>query len=455
MTKNEIAFYQGQPMVKKANDLLTAKYKSTLLQNQVLAISLSRIEEAHEKDSNELSLEARLYPNELSRLISDPSHIYRDLKALAKTLTGQSIVVEDGKGNFQSFAIIPNATYEGGVFTVKFNSAMRPYILGLEKNYTSMSLGILTNLNKNSSFRIYEILRKDLYKSHIDVNGGRVDVEYNVAEFKFMIGLANIDDPSIKSEMAKMNHGIDWDYLYEKLPDTSKSYNSGWADFRRYVILPAQKELLEKSDIRFEFEGIRQGRNVRKIKFSIWRNNPAKEILETKQYIEKTVAPNADRQLEIPQDMPVYSSLYDEYVGHNGLTAEDINVLLGKADYDTELVRKTIEKADKQSNLINYMGWMVKCIENRYDEVGTIYGSAEAANIAKEWTEKRAKQKLSESANEKAWEKAKKNVDFVGFKKSLEDMGFNPDMLEAVYPPEERLSMYVEWKKDGKISALM
>ena len=82
--------------VRKSNDFIAAKYKSSLLENQVMAIALTRIE-ANAVDIDG-SLEARLYPGELKRLVSDPAHIYRDLKKMSKAITGHTMFLEDGKG---------------------------------------------------------------------------------------------------------------------------------------------------------------------------------------------------------------------------------------------------------------------------------------------------------------------------------------------------------------------
>ena len=104
----------------KSNDMISAKYKATLLENQVMAIALTRIE-VNEKDK-EHPLVARLYPRELKKLVSDDRHIYRDLKDLAKTITGHTMFLEDGKGNFKAFSVVPNAIYKDGVFSIIFNS---------------------------------------------------------------------------------------------------------------------------------------------------------------------------------------------------------------------------------------------------------------------------------------------------------------------------------------------
>ena len=62
----------------KSNDMISAKYKATLLENQVMAIALTRIE-VNEKDK-ENPLVARLYPRELKKLVSDERHIRCSLR---------------------------------------------------------------------------------------------------------------------------------------------------------------------------------------------------------------------------------------------------------------------------------------------------------------------------------------------------------------------------------------
>ena len=78
-------------------------------------------------------LVAHLYPGELKRLVSDPAHIYRDLKVLSNRMTSRNLFIEDGKGNFESFSIVTNASYVNGILEIKFNESLRKHVFGLEK----------------------------------------------------------------------------------------------------------------------------------------------------------------------------------------------------------------------------------------------------------------------------------------------------------------------------------
>lgn len=430
----------------KSNEMISAKYKSSLLENQVMAIALTRIEvNSKEKDA---PLEAKLYPGELKRLVSDDSHIYRDLKRLAKSITGHTMVIEDGKGNFKAFSVVPNAEYTDGVFTVKFNNVLREHILGLEKNYTTLELSVMTDFTKNSSFRIYELLKKDIYKSRPDVNGGAVQVEYNISEFRFMIGLANGDDPTVRNEMSKMGNKIDWDYLYSRLEKKDRKYEK-WYDLQKCVLSKAQIELEEKSDIRFDFEGIREGHKMGRILFTIYKNKPSVEVIERQKSLFKD---EMNRQMEIPFDLEQFKPLYDEFVGHNDLTKEDLDLLLKKASFRIDVVRDAIERADKQQYLSNYMGWIINCILKDYKDVEVIHGSAEMGREARKMMDDYEESKRTGEVQQIAWKRIQKKDDFDEFVEMIESNGFTMETLPAIYAPAEMVKMYADWKVGREIN---
>lgn len=418
----------------KSNDFIMAKYKSSLLENQVMAIALTRIEENNSNPYNS-QLEARLYPGELKKLISDETHIYRDLKKLAKTITGHTMFLEDGKGNFKAFSIVPNADYIDGVFIIKFNHELKNHILGLEKNYTTLELSVLTSFKKNNSYRLYEVLKKDAYK--IPKTEGCFKVIHSVSELKLLMGLVNTDNQKIKNAIAA-NVG-NWDELYDQLDEKDKVYEE-WSDFRKRIILPAQAELAEKSYIRFDFEGIREGRRIKKIEFTLYHNIPSNpEIIdEKKRILDATAMPN--RQLEMPMD--IYPELYSDYVGHNELTKEDIDLLIKKAGGEEEIIRRAIEMADEQPEIRNYMGWLVKCIENGYVNVGTIDGDHEQYEVVDEL--KRSYSKDRAAIVESLWERYKSQPEFEIF--LTEVLGGVPiHHVELAYSKEELTRMYADW----------
>lgn len=429
--------------VRKSNDFISAKYKSSLLENQIMAIALTRIEvNAADKDS---PLEAKLYPGELKKLVSDPTHIYRDLKKLSKSITGHTMFLEDGKGNFRAFSVVPNADYVDGVFIIKFNDVLRDHVLGLEKNYTSLELSVMTDFKKNASFRLYEVLKKEVYRIPKGDYSGSVEVEYNISELRFIIGLANSDDDDVKKAVA--NGVADWDELYDRLDKKDKKYEE-WRDFHRRILKPAQDELEEKSDIRFDFEGIREGRRCRRVHFTIYRNIPRNpEVIDERQRIIEANAKEY-RQLEMPYD--TFPELYNDLIGHNHLDKEDVDLLLKKADYDEDRVRQVVEMADATDEISNYMGWLIRAIENNYTKTETISGSADRAEEVR--TVRKNYENNKAVIVKRAWERVRDNEDFPDFVSMVEDNGLSRELLESIYPVAEILQMYADWKSGRPVN---
>lgn len=438
--------------LRKSNDFISAKYKSTLLENQVMAIALTKIEvDAKDKDA---PLQAKLYPGDLKKLVSDPAHIYRDLKKLAKTITGHTMFLEDGKGNFKAFSVVPNADYIDGVFIIKFNNELRDHVLGLTSSYTNLELAVMTDFKRNTSFRLYEVLKKDAYKipkNNSSEDDPSVQVEYNISELRFIIGLANSDDQMVKNAMANMGKDIDWDDLYDKLDKKDKKYEE-WRDFQRRILKPAQEELAEKSDIRFDYEGLREGRKTKRILFTIYRNIPSNlEIIDERQrIIEENAVPF--RQLEMPYD--TFPELYEELIGHNDLCKEDITLLLKKADYNPNRVRDVVKMADQASNnsfINNYMGWLIKCLEEGWTDKGVVEGSSNQAAVVTAVMDE-YKKADKEGLAKKSWYRIKSKPEFVEFKEAIEEEGMDIEQMEVIYTCQELTKAYTDFRLGKGIS---
>lgn len=241
----EIQSENNELVIRKSNQLISSKMHNNLFTNKLYAIAMTRIEQEGCKENEKLV--ARLYPGEIQALLGDNGNIYRELKVAAKLMTGQSMVIESEDGNFKAFTIVNEAEYRDGIFKIEFNENIKPHILELTRNYTTLNLSVMTIFDKDMSFRLYEILQKEMYKSRLDVNDGKVEVEYNLNELRFMTGNANINEEKVQRYLAR-NKIVDWDYLYESVV-IEKKY-SNWTDFKRYVLKPAQEEIKRTSEDR-------------------------------------------------------------------------------------------------------------------------------------------------------------------------------------------------------------
>lgn len=430
--------------LKKSNTFITAKFKASPLENQLMAIALTRLEEQYD-DKGLLCFEAEIYPGEIRQLIKDDDHIYRDLKKVSKMMVGRTICLEDGKGNFNVFSLVPNAKYEDHVFKITFNKELKPHIFELTEKFTTLQLSMVTEL-KDWSYRIYEVLKKDLYLAD-RMPDKHVKIEYRLAEFRFMIGLANINSDVIKEDI-KQNPN--WDELYDKLPNKEKKYERP-GDLEKNVLKPAMTELAEKSDLAFNYELVKEGRFYKKIVFIIKRQ----DIKETDNLKKKqAIIEKKSHQLEIPDDIGIYRPFYDKYEGDPDFhfSKKDLSLLLEKAAFNMELAESGIEAARSKESLNNFMGWIIKYIQaGGYEDVPTLNGSVDAARVMNEFKAEFEEEKKSGIVQERAWASFRSRDRFPEFLDFLADNGFDEQAFIDVYGYDRACKMFISWGRGMEV----
>lgn len=428
-------------MLKKSNAFITSKYKSTLQEGKIMAVALSRIEEEAQGNERDAKLVAKLYPGELKHLLGSPTNIYNTLKKVSKSIVGHTMLIEDGNGNFKSFAIVTNADYIDGEFSIVFNDAIKPHVFGLKTNYTKLELTVMTSVSSNSSYRIYELLKKEVYRCDPNVNGGKVDIEYNLNEFRFMIGLANIEEQAVKNAIARMGRNIDWDYLYENVVN-EKMY-SDVRNLQKKILNPAKEELADLSNIQFDYKlKCIRGNKYSHIVFTVSSNTPSKKNAQMIDKKKKILEQN--EQMEYPEIQ--YQEFYDKYIGHNRLTRDDLDVLICKSVYNIELIEQAILAADKQNYIGNYMGWLIKYIERGgYNVVPVSNGNAEQGERVEQVKAVYESTDKNEIA-EMSWTKSKSQPEFDEFEQYIKLQGLTISQLELIYSTPERISMYTDWR---------
>lgn len=65
-----------------------------------------------------------------------------------------------------------------------------------------------------------------------------------------------------------------------------------WYDLSSKILKTAQTAIAENTDIRFDYEGIRQGRKIASVKFIIYKNEGYKDKLQLAGWIPQTIGPN-------------------------------------------------------------------------------------------------------------------------------------------------------------------
>jgi plasmid replication initiation protein len=165
-----------------------------------------------------------------------------DLSKVTRGLMSKVVTIKTDKG-FEQMHWIDYVKYYDGIITIRIGQELKPYLLQLKDGrYTKYQLKNILPMDSKYAIRLYEIIKSNEYKKE--------------KEFT-----------------------IDVDRIKEIL-DIKEEYEL-YADFKRKVILIAQREINAKSDILFEFEENKTGRKVTSIKFIVHNKENIKETAIT------------------------------------------------------------------------------------------------------------------------------------------------------------------------------
>ncbi|MBU3201962.1 replication initiation protein, partial [Clostridium estertheticum] len=238
-------------IVTKSNNLINCNYDLSL-QEQKIILTLASMVQPQDENFKPYIFKIKDF---MKLLGIDNKSKYTEIPKITKELMQK--VFEIKKGNkVTQLAWLSSAEYEKGTGMVEleFSPKLKPYMLGLKEFYTSYKLDNVLSLKSKYSVRLYEILKSNLYRKYIEIE---------VEEFKNMVG------------------------------SKEKAYNI-YNNFKNRILIRAQKELIEKTDIKFDFEEIKTGRKVTSIKFIITSNKVSNEIAASLEKINPKLQQNMD-----------------------------------------------------------------------------------------------------------------------------------------------------------------
>lgn len=304
--------------VKKSNYLNQASYKLSVIEQKVIALLAAQI-----KDDDVGFQPYSLDIKEFQTLVGNKSMNYAYIEEVANTLQNRELHIQftnsQGAVEHLNTRWLSSSRYiEGtGVVELRFDPNLKPFLLQLKNRFTMYRLENIIQLSSQFSIRLYELLKQ--YENI----GNRT---FTLAEIREFIG---IDDTQYR--------------LY--------------ADFKRRVILAAQKELKEKSDVFFEFEEVKVGRSVGKLLFHIFTQpTPAKNITPVSDKAAKKI--EADAGLEELQAI-----LPEEYRNKSSLKKTLLKYL---ASDGKDYVIRNIIYANDHSNRSNYRAYLSKSLQSDY-----------------------------------------------------------------------------------------
>lgn len=295
-------------LVRKSNFLIEASYKLSLVEQRIVMVLASMIKSS-DGEFNKYPLKVKDFATLLELKNKDE---YSHLQTITKKLLSRvfSVKLPDA---FLQVSWLSSAKYlDGqGIVELCFDPELKPFLLQLKDRFTSYRLKDVIQLKSSFSIRIYELLKQ------YEKLGERT-------------------------------------FLLEKLRETlgiEDSHYKLYGDFKRKILLVAKSELAEKTDLSFDFEEIKVGRGVGKIRFIIKsrHSGPQEEGATPVSLIQELPGlfdedQTIDELKELCKKLPV---AYQDKESIKKLLTE----FLGKHGFD--YVARNIEYANDGSNAVN------------------------------------------------------------------------------------------------------
>ncbi|WP_082081891.1 replication initiation protein [Methylocucumis oryzae] len=214
-------------MVTQSNHLVEARYNLPLAEQRIILTMIARIQ-PDDEDFKPYHISIK----ELAEFMGiDKNSAYRECKKITHSLLTRVIEIAE-PGRVLQVGWVSSAEYiEGsGTVNLSFDPLLKPYLLSLKGNFTSLKLEMILKFKSQYSVRLYSLLKQyHGFKNHREVQ---------IDTLREMLGLTK---------------------------DTHKAYS----DLKANILRPVQKELSEKADVYFDMDEIRMGRRVVAVRFNI------------------------------------------------------------------------------------------------------------------------------------------------------------------------------------------
>lgn len=284
---------------------------------------------------------------------------------LEYTLQGMfnMLIKNDISGIYGRTSLIQTTLYDKklGKLFVKFTEEpiVRKNVIELKNNFTQLPERTMLNLFNFYAYSMYQMLKADFDKEN-SMRKKRglplaktLKFRYELAELKFKLGILSSNKPEVSNALEVKNPH------YTEIEEIYTTYSAGamprYNDFKKYVLIPAQKEIEEKTDMSYDFEPVKNGKKIVAVDILVTITNKETEIVTSDELTE-------DDKLDIEQEI---LELIEEKV-----TLKDIKAIAIAADYNVQKVKDAYEiMKDSSSTVDNVVGFLIKAIQNNYKKV--------------------------------------------------------------------------------------
>jgi len=227
-------------VVRKSETIVKARYRLSPLAIKFISVVIANL-----KRSDDLNQEYVVKVKDFQELTGQKTKRIYELidEALENLLTNPiTIPLGDERNTILKANWVSGATYNDGEVRFMIYPKLRPFLLEFKEKYLTYKIENILSLRGDYTVRMYEILKNWL---ETDKRYGRKKVEKIISVNELR-------------EILEVTRG----YPY-----------GGSSGIKTRIIEKAKQELIEKTDITFEYEEIKTGRKVTHIKFII-RDNP-------------------------------------------------------------------------------------------------------------------------------------------------------------------------------------
>lgn len=334
-------------LVVQHNRIIEARYKLSIGEQRLIKVLVSMIE-CDDEDFKKY----RIHVADLATLLDiKRKDFYAAVKLATKKLIGNVLSFEFEKRTIQAAWLASADYYDGeGFVDLQFAPVLKPFLLQLKQHFTVYELGNVIHLKHTYSIRVYELLKQ--YEK--------------IGRRKFSI-----------------------DQLRSILMLSDSQYKL-YTDFKKYVLITAQNELSEKTDISFEMIEERKWKTCIAIEFIIKSQSRKQRDFNSEQSTElnnRTIN-KTEKQEDKPSDILV------DLLVNVGVSDKIADSLV--KEHPADRIKAAIyytQAQQKDGKVKNPGGFVVEAIKNEYrdnqaEERGKKEKSLQEAKTREERTKK-------------------------------------------------------------------
>lgn len=346
-------------MVRKANSLIEATYKLSTVEQKIILFLASTLR-PEDEDFKPYLFKIATFQEFMGKVDANYAWLEQTLLSLKEKNLRIVYENEDRKKVILNVNWLSSSKYvEGsGCVELRFDPNMKPFLLQLKNRFTNYRLSNVVQLKSQFSIRLYELLKQ------YEKIGKRA---FGIYDLRSILG-------------------VDEDQYQQ------------YTDFRKRVILTAQSELEEKTDICFTFKETRVSRKVDIITFFI-KTNALKPQLALDD--AEVITPESDIESELHSLLDLLPAAYKNRKSVRKILEEYL------IKHDFEFVMRNIIYTNEKSNAVkpgttgnrsNYRAYLNKALSNDYGlaYMEDLQAKKEAEEIKQKTFEEAEKQKQRE-----------------------------------------------------------